>query len=371
MSMAKLKVGVIFGGRSGEHEVSLVSAKSVMDAMDKSKYEVVPVGISKKGEWFWGDQSLEMLKKGQTDQLHPATLDIAPTRREIILLNQPGKREKVDVFFPVLHGPYGEDGTIQGLFEMGDFPYVGSGVFGSAAAMDKIMAKTIWGRFGLPQVKYLAVSRKTWETNPKLVIDKIESEIGFPCFTKPANLGSSVGISKVKSTNELKKAIDEALTYDRRMVVEKGVEAREIECSVLGNDNPRASLCGEVHVGGEFYDFHDKYVDGKSTTEIPAKITEEQQKQIQEIAKMSFRALDLAGLARADFFLDKNNGRIYLNELNTMPGFTSISMYPKLWEASGLPYSQLIDQLIELALERHQDKSRNKIGFDSKSDWYK
>lgn len=383
--MTKLKVGLIFGGRSGEHEVSLVSAHSILQALDKNKYDVVPIGITKEGRWVVGDDAVNSLKSGDFRQLKPALFQTDPTQTGVVALDREHrelthasesialKLEHLDVVFPVLHGPNGEDGTIQGLFELANIPYVGSGVFASAAAMDKLMAKALWAQAGLPQVPYTGFQRSEWETHPENIVSDLKANFSLPLFVKPVNLGSSVGITKVKTWEDLPKAIDLACRFDRKVIVEQGLNVREIEMAVLGNDKDlTVSVPGEVVVGGEFYDFYDKYVNGVSETQIPAQnLTSEQIKTLQDLSQKAFTALDASGFARIDFFLERETGKIYLNELNSIPGFTSISMYPKLMEASGVPYAELIDRLIQLALERHRDKGRNQIHFESDSDWYK
>jgi len=365
----KVRVAVVFGGRSGEHEVSLVSAASVMQAMDRERYEVFPVGITRTGRWLtWGEPMLA-LQSGQAEAAAPSEAELAkasggrmpavvPGSRELV----PGTREagfpEVDVVFPVLHGPYGEDGTIQGLFEMADIPYVGAGVLGSALGMDKVAMKDVFRAHGLPVVDYVALLARDWRARPAEWLAQIEERLGYPCFVKPANLGSSVGITKAHNREELAQGLDEAAQYDRRLLVERGVNAREIEVSVLGNDEPEASVPGEVVPCNEFYDYAAKYLDGESQLLIPAPIPDDLSRQARELALRAFAALDCAGMARADFLLCRDTGRLYLNELNTIPGFTPISMYPKLWEASGLPYPRLIDRLIELAMERYEERRR-------------
>ncbi len=365
----KLRVAVIFGGRSGEHEVSLASAASVMQAMDPERYEVYPVGITRSGRWLTRGQPMLALQAGETGS---PTLPEARaagqqgerglSQREAQLELVPGTQEAgfpdVDVVFPVLHGPYGEDGTIQGLLEMADVAYVGAGVLGSALGMDKIAMKDVFRARGLPIVSHVALLARDWAARPAEWLARIEAEIGYPCFVKPANLGSSVGISKARERGELQRGLDEAAQYDRRLLVEHGVNAREIEVSVLGNDEPEASLPGEIVPCNEFYDYAAKYLDGKSQLLIPAPLTEAQTREVRELAVQAFQALDCAGMARADFLLCRDSGRLYINELNTIPGFTSISMYPKLWEASGLPYPRLIDRLIELAIDRREERRR-------------
>jgi len=361
----KLKVGVLFGGRSGEHEVSLVSAASVMNALDKTKYDIVPLGISKAGRWLTGGEPMKSLQ-AQADSDEPwdperspvVSRDLVPSRMELVPGTERAGIPHVDVIFPVLHGPYGEDGTVQGLLELAGIPYVGAGVLGSALAMDKAAAKDIFRARSLPCTDSMLVMRWDWEKNPTNVLERVESRIGYPCFVKPANLGSSVGVSKVHEAFGLPAALDLAVRYDRRLLVEKAINAREIECSVLGNDRPIASVLGEIVPKREFYDYIAKYHDSSTDLIIPADLPAEKVVEIQEFAVQAFLALDCAGMARADFFVCRDTGQAYVNELNTIPGFTSVSMYPKLWEASGLPYAELLDRLIELALERHQDRRR-------------
>ena len=336
----KLRVAIIYGGRSGEHEVSLVSAKSVISALDPAKYEVSKLKISKNGEWEDNKSALHIIKKD------------------------------FDVVFPVMHGTYGEDGTIQGMLEMANVPYVGCGVFASAAAMDKFMSKIIFGANGLQQADFLHFTRKQIRENLPDIKKEITQKIGFPCFVKPSNLGSSVGISKVKKADELPIALNIAGDFDASVIVEKGIDAREIECSVLGNDEPVSSIPGEVVPNREFYDFYSKYVDNASKLFIPAKISDKKIAEVKDLAIKAYKSLQCSGMARVDFLMDRNTEKFYLNEINTIPGFTSISMYPKLWEASGIKYSELIDKLIELAIERHNEKQKNKFSFDSGSDWY-
>jgi len=385
----KIKVGVLFGGRSGEHEVSLLSAASVLKAIDKKKYEVVPIGITKDGRWLT-DSHAELLLKGEyKDTTHLRAGDPSATPSAALLAKGesvmvppvPGKHSSlvpfagnhsvpaatkpidVDVIFPVLHGTFGEDGTIQGLLELADLAYVGSGVLGSSAGMDKDVMKRLFRDAKLPIVKHVTILRSEWEGNPRGVRKRIEGQLKYPVFVKPANLGSSVGISKAHDAKELPTAMNEAAKYDRKIVVEQGVggkqKAREIECAVLGNDAPKASICGEVVPIKEFYDYDAKYIDEGSKLIIPAKLSKSQMKQVQEMAVRAFLACDCSGLARVDFLMEPKSGKVYLNEVNTMPGFTSISMYPKLWGATGVAYPELIDALIQLGLERHADKKRN------------
>ncbi|HEV3511817.1 MAG TPA: D-alanine--D-alanine ligase family protein [Candidatus Sulfotelmatobacter sp.] len=391
--MQKIRVGILFGGRSGEHEVSLLSAASVLNAIDKDKYEVVPIGITKDGRWLTAEHAENLLagklmleprnlRAGDPDMTQPAAVlargeavvvppepvhrqsGLVPFQTDAGLLRRASDRAiNVDVIFPVLHGTFGEDGTIQGLLELADIPYVGAGVLGSAAGMDKDIMKSLFIAAGIPIVKHVTILRSEWEKDPKKV-ERLVGRLKYPVFVKPANLGSSVGISKAHDRKELGPAIDEAAKFDRKIVIEQGVggkkdKAREIECSVLGNDDAIASVPGEIVPVKEFYDYNAKYLDEGSQLIIPAKLTKAQTKKVQELAVRAFKAVDCSGLARVDFLMDPKSGKIYLNEINTMPGFTSISMYPKLWAASGLEYSDLIDRLIQLGIERHEDKKKN------------
>lgn len=385
--MNKLRVGILFGGRSGEHEVSLLSAASVLKAINKDKYEVVPIGITKEGRWLT-EAHAERLLRGEAEsgrhlragdpETTPGAAVLAKGEAVIVppvpqshglipfesAASSGQKSIDVDVIFPVLHGTFGEDGTIQGLFELADIPYVGAGVLGSAAGMDKDVMKQLFAGAGLAIVKHVTVLRSQWEKEPKKVTKLVESKLKYPLFVKPANLGSSVGISKAHNRKELGPAIETAAGFDRKIVIEQGVggkrKARELECSVLGNDEPVASVVGEIIPGAEFYDYNAKYIDEGSRPVIPAKISKKQMKQVQEMAIRAFKSVDCSGLARVDFLMEPKSEKIYLNEINTMPGFTSISMYPKMWEASGLKYSELIDRLIQLALERYQEKKKNR-----------
>jgi len=395
--MKKLRVGILFGGRSGEHEVSLLSAASVFNAIDKSKYEVVPIGITKEGHWVTAADA-ERLLKGEFShnperhlragdpettpgaavlangeavvvppepQQHGASFTAFQTESSQALARRASDRAiNVDIIFPVLHGTFGEDGTIQGLLELADMAYVGAGVLGSAAGMDKDIMKSLFRAAGLPIVKHVTIVRTDWEADTKKVEKLVAKKLKFPVFVKPANLGSSVGISKAHSKRELGPAISEAAKFDRKIVIEEGVggkkhKAREIECSVLGNDKPEASIPGEIVPSKEFYDYDAKYLDEGSQLIIPAKLTKSEIKKVQQLAIAAFKAVDCSGLARVDFLMDPKTRKIYLNEINTMPGFTAISMYPKLWAASGLPYAQLIERLIDFGLERHADKKKN------------
>lgn len=361
----KTRVAVIFGGRSGEHEVSLASARSVMAAIDHSKYQIIPVGITRTGRWLTAGDPLALLSAGAADP--PADesavgLTTTPTAagRELVPGATGARFPQVDVVFPVLHGPFGEDGTVQGLLELAGAPYVGCGVLASSLAMDKIAARAAFAAHGLPQVDYRAVKRSDWESRPDTVLTILEAGLSYPMFVKPANLGSSIGVSKARDREGLRAALDEAARYDRRLLVEEAVpHAREIECSVLGNDRPIASVPGEVVPSNEYYDYAAKYIDGQSQLLIPAPIPAEAAARVRELAVQAFLAVDGAGLARVDFLMNGETGELFLNELNTLPGFTAISMYPKLWEASGIPYPELLDRLIELAVERHADKARS------------
>ena len=367
----KMKIAVLFGGRSGEHEVSLSSARSVLGVLDPQKYEIFQVGITHAGDWLTGPEACLALEKGETSHLAPCTILPDPSKAGLYLLPataaaNPASFEKLtdlDVVFPVLHGTYGEDGTLQGLLEMADLAYVGAGVTGSSVGMDKGVFKDVMRANGIPTVESIIVLRNEIEKDIKAVMRKAETVSAYPLFIKPANLGSSVGISKCNHRADLGEGLLEAAAYDRRVLVERGVEAREIEVSVLGNDNPQASVPGEVLPSREFYSYESKYVDGTSGLLIPAPLPDETANKIRQMAVSAYKAIDCAGMARVDFFLEKNTNEIYLNELNTIPGFTSISMYPKLWDASGLSYTGLVDRLIELALERKIDRSRTERRF--------
>ncbi len=367
----KLRVGILFGGRSGEHEVSLTSATSVLKALDPDKYEVVLIGITRDGGWRWGAPAGEadaQALRDVLDQGKPVTPSVDPSHPGLVPLDSPASSagsggNVVDVIFPVLHGTFGEDGTVQGVLELAGIPYVGAGVLGSAAGMDKDVMKRLFRDAGLPVVPWVLVLRGEWEREPARVRRQIEREIGYPLFVKPANLGSSVGISRVAQARKLTAALDLAAEYDRKILVEKAVDAREIECSVLGNDRPQASVPGEVIPINEFYDYEAKYIKEGSELIIPAKLTPRQTKQVQELALGAFQAIDGAGMARVDFLLDRKTGKVFVNEINTIPGFTPISMYPKMWEASGIPYPKLVDRLIELACERQQEKNRTRFHY--------
>jgi D-alanine-D-alanine ligase len=349
--MNKTKIGLLFGGCSGEHEVSIISAKAIAFALTQGgnieKYAVIPVYIDKQGSWHCGEIAQQVLATG-----NPIENNIKTS-----LWQFPSQLTEIEVFFPILHGPNGEDGTVQGLLTLMQVPYVGSGVLGSAVGMDKIAMKTAFTQAKIPQVKYMAVARsQVWSSPcvfPKLC-DEIEESIGYPCFVKPANLGSSVGISKVRTRQELENALDSAASYDRRIIVEAGVTAREVECAVLGNDNPKASVVGEISFESDFYDYETKYTEGLAQLHIPAQLPDTVATQIQEMAIQAFQAVDASGLARVDFFYQEATGEILLNEINTLPGFTSTSMYPRLWSATGVSFPELVDRLVTLAQERSQ-----------------
>ncbi|HEX6293088.1 MAG TPA: D-alanine--D-alanine ligase family protein [Herpetosiphonaceae bacterium] len=384
----KPRVGVVFGGRNSEHEVSLKSARSVMEALDQDRYEIVPIGIDKQGRWMVGGDPLLALEQAadlrlltrdplpgvvqSTLPLHTssgrlpdesahvepsyaaqAEAPLAPRGADAA---EPTPIQQLDVIVPVLHGMYGEDGALQGLLEIADVPYVGCGVLAASVGMDKGVMKAAFAAAGLPQVPYLLVRRRDWEREREAVLDQVEATLRYPVFTKPANAGSSVGVSKCRSRADLAAGLDLAAEHDRRLIVEQGVNPRELEVAVLGNDDPQASVVGEIIPANEWYDYADKYLEGRTQYLIPAPIDAATSDRVRRMAVDAFRAIDGAGLARVDFLLDKDSGAVYLNEVNTFPGFTSGSMYPKLWEATGLPYPKLLDRLIELALERHADR---------------
>jgi D-alanine-D-alanine ligase len=397
-SSSKIRVGILFGGRSGEHEVSLLSAASVLNAIDKTKYDVVPIGITKEGRWLTAENAERLLKGSASEPSAAAPTNLRAGDPEatpgaallaagesVVVPPEPARRDagltpfqtdaanlrrasdraiNVDVIFPVLHGTFGEDGTIQGLLELADIAYVGAGVLGSSAGMDKDIMKSLFRAAGLPIVRQVTILRHQFEATPKKIYKLVESKLKYPVFVKPANLGSSVGISKAHDRKELGPAIAEAAKFDRKIVIEEGVggkknKAREIECAVLGNDNPQASIAGEIIPIKEFYDYDAKYLVEGSEPVIPAKITKSEMKTVQKLAVAAFQAVDCTGLARVDFLMDPKSRKILVNEINTMPGFTAISMYPKMWAATGLAYPDLIDRLIQLGIERHEDKKRN------------
>ncbi len=346
---SKIKVALLFGGRSAEHEISLRSASAIFRHLDPNKYEILCLYFSRQGSWCRVPSPLL-----QPEELEQETsYSFLPWDK-----TYPFSSFQADIYFPVLHGPFGEDGTIQGLLELADVPYVGAGVLASALGMDKVAMKAAFASRHLPLVRYLSFIETDWQRQPEKIISQVQSEIPLPLFIKPANLGSSVGITKVKTWEELEGAIVHALAYDRKILIEEGIDAREIECSVLGNDEPRASLPGEVIPYREFYDYKDKYIEGKTGFKIPADLTEEQVKEVQHLSLEAFRAIDCSGMARVDLFLSRATGTFYVNEINTIPGFTEISMYPKLWEVSGLSFPQLLDELIALGWERYRQRKR-------------
>ena len=367
------KVGLLFGGCSGEHEVSITSARAIADAFEqgenKTKYEILPVYIDKNGTWQSGKLAQQVLASGEPLLLTEETAATDEERGKLATtglssLSNPGQHSyaEVNVWFPILHGPNGEDGTVQGLLTLMNAPFVGSGVLGSALSMDKIAMKMAFTQAGLAQVDYVAVNRSQIYSNPCIfpkLCDDIEAKLGYPCFVKPANLGSSVGIAKVRSRSELEAALDNAASYDRRIVVEAGVNAREIECAVLGNDNPRASVPGEITFDSDFYDYETKYTEGAAEFHIPANIPQAIASRIQEMAMVAFEAVDAAGLARVDFFYVEDTDEIFINEINTLPGFTATSMYPRLWAHSGVSFPELVDRLVSLALERYGESNSN------------
>ena len=370
----KLRIGVLFGGRSAEHEVSLVSAASVMQALDKKKYEVVPIGITPEGRWLSSADALRLLKEKAPLADIPEHLMLPdPAKQGLVPISGEGASVlPVDVLFPVLHGTFGEDGAIQGLFELADIPYVGAAVLGSSLGMDKVVQKQVLHDAKIPVVLFRSYTAHEVGEKGKKVEREVESVLGYPCFVKPANTGSSIGISKVHRRSELASAVAVALRYDRKILIEQGVtQAREIECAVLGNDDPKASVLGEIIPSNEFYDYDAKYVDGKTAAYIPAPMPSALTKRIRFMAIEAYKALDCAGMARVDFFVQRKTNRIFLNEINTIPGFTSISMYPKLWEASGLPYPRLLDELIRLAVQRHDERRLRTTHYDPKCEWYK
>jgi D-alanine-D-alanine ligase len=372
-STPRIRVGIIFGGRSVEHEVSLVSAASVINALDKEKYEVVPIGIAPTGKWLSSGETLRLLKEKEAIDNEPEYILVPdPRKQSLVVLGESGSAGgTLDVIFPLIHGAYGEDGSLQGLLELADIPYVGAGVLGSAVGMDKVIQKELLQQAHIPVSPSIWFVYERYKAQQKKYITEIERKLKYPLFIKPANSGSSIGISKSGSRKELLASIEQAVQFDRKILVEQGVKnAREIECSVLGNDDPAMSVLGEVIPSNEFYDYDAKYVDGKTTEIIPAKLPKRIAKNIQMYALDAFRVLDCAGMARVDFLMNRKTNRIVLNEINTLPGFTSISMYPKLWEASGLSYSALLDKLIQLALSRHTAKKKLKTTYQPKNNWY-
>lgn len=360
--MKRKKVAVIFGGQSGEHVVSLRSAASVMESVDSDLYEIVPVGITRQGSWVTGsDAWLSLWEQSPFQEALPTTIMADPSKPGLLVQSPNSPNEWVyqplDIVFPVLHGTYGEDGAIQGLLEMAGLPYVGSGVLASSTGMDKVVMKFLFQQCGLNQAPYLYFYRCQWKSQQKAWQERISDELGYPCFVKPANLGSSVGISKAKGMEDLSSAVEEALLYDDKIVVEKYIAGREIECAVLGDLEPEASRPGEIVPCNEFYDYRAKYIDDRSSLVIPVELGPEMENRIKADSVSAFRAVEASGLARVDFFYDVKDNSLVINEINTLPGFTSISMYPKLWEASGLSYRDLIGRLLELAEERFKRRS--------------
>lgn len=383
---SKLRVGVVFGGRSVEHEVSIISAKSVMESVDRERFDIIPIGVTKNGRWLSADDSLRLLNGEKVSDGGLNLLAVgSESFRGLVAVEDPAcsdsvksmppessgalngdfsrRRSSVDVIFPLIHGAYGEDGKLQGLLELADIPYVGSGPLSSALGMDKDIMKKLFALNDLPVLKCRTVYWHEWKKEKDTIIGSIIREIGIPLFVKPANTGSSVGISKVKDENGILGAVEEAFRYDNKIIAEKGINAREIECSVLGNDNPKASVPGEIVPCNEFYDYKAKYLDERSELLIPAPLSVQQIRSVQEIAVKAFKTLECSGMARVDCLFDKDTGSFYLNELNTIPGFTPISMYPKLWDASGISYRDLISSLIELAVERHRSGKRIETSY--------
>lgn len=373
-SKKKLNIGVIFGGRSAEHEVSIVSARSIYQALNRNKYRPILIGITKQGRWLTGP-SEELLNGAvlKTDQSTVLVPD--PTQRKLVTTG-PSNRSAtnrlrvLDVIFPIIHGTYGEDGTLQGLLELSGIPYVGSGVLGSAVGMDKVIQKQILQSIGIPVVEFLSIRKIDWSSKPGRILNEIKTRFRLPIFIKPANGGSSIGITKVRTFSQLKSAVNNGFLYDDKIIIEQGVNpAREFECAVLGNEAPVVSAVGEIHPSNDYYDYDAKYVDGRSNCSIPAKIPKRLSDQIRALARTAFIALNASGLARVDFLYDGK--KIFLNEINTLPGFTSISMYPKLWADSGLSYSKLLDLLIKLAIKRSADRRRLRIEYTPKSNWHR
>ncbi|NMA66427.1 MAG: D-alanine--D-alanine ligase [Clostridiaceae bacterium] len=369
MKQDKIKVTVLFGGQSSEHEVSRLSAQCVLENIDRQRFDVQMIGITKKGEWLRYDGDINLIGTGQWEQFAREKLSEAkyegfnqkaPTCKDLVtFIDSQNQMHGVDVVFPVLHGPNGEDGSVQGLLQLADVPYVGCDILSSAAGMDKEFSKLVFNNAGIPQAEYIKVMRSDIKASLNTIIERINETFGWPCFVKPANAGSSVGVNKVKKPEDLEKALDNAALYDTKILIEEFIDGRELECAVLGNESPKASIVGEILPSNEFYDYNAKYLDGKSDTIIPADIKPQIMEKIKEYAVRAFKALGCSGLSRVDFFLEKGTDRIILNEINTMPGFTDISMYSKLWEATGIPYSQLITKLIELAFERYEKTARS------------
>lgn len=360
----KVKLGLVYGGKSAEHQVSLQTALSVIQALDQNKFEIHPIYINEEGKWLRGKQLIEPVTDVKALKLQESGESLAPIELNYSLFpsQHSQQSESIDVVFPLLHGPNGEDGTIQGMLELLNIPYVGNGVLASAAGMDKVIMKTLFAQAGLAQAKYVWFVKNEWEKDQEAVFNKVEEVLGYPCFVKPANLGSSVGINKAKDRNSLINAIEEALEYDRKIIIEEAIVGREIEIGVIGNDEPMCSIVGEITPKKEFYDYKAKYVDGDTELIIPAQVTDEEYEKIKNMAIKAFKAIDGCGLVRADFFL-KQDGTPLINEVNTMPGFTPFSMFPLLWKHSGLSYSELIEKLIQLGIERHEQKQKIKHTF--------
>jgi D-alanine-D-alanine ligase len=370
----KRNIGILFGGRSCEHEVSVTSARSVLQAIDRDRYDVCLIGIDKLGYWHSATDIDLLTSDGEVLPLtgnagNPADRDIVSLETHyqgnlVPLGPASGSPPAIDVLFPVLHGTFGEDGTIQGLFEMAGIPYVGCGVAASAIAMDKAIAKQAFEAAGIPQAPSMVLHHRQWEAGSEDALDQVQEKFGMPVFTKPANLGSSVGVGKAHNRDELRACIEDALQYDNKIILERSMEhCQEVECAVLGNESPEASVVGEIIPGAEFYDYRTKYIDDRSRTLIPADISAESAERVRALSLAAFHAIDGSGLARVDFFVERDSREVFLNEINTLPGFTPISMYPKLWQASGIAYPQLIDRLVELALERHAARARLKRAF--------
>jgi D-alanine-D-alanine ligase len=354
----KTRLGILYGGKSPEHKVSLQTAMAVMNAIDKNKFDVIPIYITTEGQWVKGEKLTGEVKDVKQLQLKTeakAILPVALNETSVVAGTKQQGDDVVDVIFPLLHGPNGEDGTVQGLLELLNIPYVGNGVLASAVGMDKVVMKHLFAQAGLRQAKYVSFTKSEWKENEEAAYDKVEQELGYPCFVKPANAGSSVGITKCKKREDVKAAFAEAFKYDRKVIIEEAIVGREVEIGVLGNDKPICSVVGEIVPKKEFYDYQAKYEDGNTELIIPANITEEQYETIKAMAITAFKTLDLSGLVRADFFLTKD-GVVYINEINTMPGFTPFSMFPLLWKHTGVSYSELIERLVQLAIERHEEK---------------
>ncbi|MBA2876350.1 D-alanine--D-alanine ligase [Thermaerobacillus caldiproteolyticus] len=369
----KTRLGILYGGKSPEHKVSLQTAMAVMNAIDKNKFDVIPIYITTEGQWVKGEKLTGEVKdvkqlqlKAEEKAILPVALNQTPVVKEAAAVVEGTKQQEetvIDVIFPLLHGPNGEDGTVQGLLELLNIPYVGNGVLASAVGMDKVVMKNLFAQAGLRQAKYVSFTKSEWKENEEAAYGKVEQELGYPCFVKPANAGSSVGITKCKKREDVKEAFAEAFKYDRKVIIEEAIVGREIEIGVLGNDKPICSVVGEIVPKKEFYDYQAKYEDGDTELIIPANVTEEQYETIKQMAITAFKALDLSGLVRADFFLTED-GVAYINEINTMPGFTPFSMFPLLWKHSGVSYPELIERLVQLAIERHEEKQTITYTFE-------